>query len=250
MKILAVANQKGGTGKTTTAINLSSCLAKLGHGVLLIDMDPEGHATCGLNSSNSRFDRGVCDVIARGASIESVRVDLKLNLLSQFHLLPSTPELRELDHSSRNESLTEHLGRVNDQYDFVVLDCPPNLGLLTREALRASDCIVITVEPSFFALKGVANLLETIDEIEFSRSPRLVALITMFDRRTRFAREILADTNSFFKDKLLNTVIHRNVKLQEATSFGLPITEYNRRCRGYHDYMALAREVSELYSTT
>jgi chromosome partitioning protein len=155
--------------------------------------------------------------------------------------------LRELDHSGGDESLVGPLRRVNGQYDFVVLDCPPNLGLLTREALRVSELIIITVEPSFFALKGVANLLEIIDEIEFSRRPLVFALLTMFDRRTKFAREIFADTNSFFKERLLNTVINRNVRLQEATSYGLPITEYNRHCRGYHDYMSLAKEVSSLF---
>jgi chromosome partitioning protein len=156
--------------------------------------------------------------------------------------------LRKLDETDRSQVLGNALRGVNGQYDFVVLDCPPNLGLLTKEALKNSDCIIIAVEASFFALNGVAHLLETIREIEFPRQPLIFALLTMYDRRTRFAREILADANSFFQDKLLDTVIHRNVKLQEATSFGLPITEYNRRCRGYDDYMALAKEVCELAS--
>lgn len=242
MKILTIANQKGGTGKTTTAINLGSCLAKLNHSVLLIDMDPEGHATCGLNYADIEFRKGTYDVIANANSIESLR----LTLLPQFDLLPSTPKLRKLDHGRRRRSLVRALSSVNGEYDYVLLDCPPNLGLLTREALEISGCIIITVEASFFALKGVANLLEAIEEIEFTHTPLVVAVLTMYDRRTRFAREILADTNSFFKDRLLNTVIHRNVRLQEATSFGLPITEYDRRSRGYQDYMALAKEVSKL----
>lgn len=246
MKVLAIANQKGGTGKTTTAINLCGCLSKLDNRVLLIDMDPEGHATCGLNYGKFQFDKSIYDVIVRRNPIDTAR----FNLLPQFDLLPSTPILRELDHKGRDENLAEALYRVNEQYDFVVLDCPPNLGLLTHEALKVSNVIIITVEASFFALKGVANLLETVSKIEFLHRPSICALITMYDRRTKFAREILADANSFFKDKLLNTVIHRNVKLQEATSFGVPITEYDTKCRGYYDYMALAKEVCQLYPGT
>jgi len=243
MTILGIANQKGGTGKTTTAINLCGCLAKLGKSILLIDMDPEGHATCGLNYGDFQFSSGIHDVIARGNAIRDVR----FNLLPHFDLLPSTPALRELDRGE-NERLGTALKDVKREYDFVVLDCPPNLGLLTRQALIASDWVVIAVEASFFALKGVANLLQTIDEIGLSHRQKVLALLTMYDRRTRFAREILVDAHSFFKDRLLNTVIHRNVRLQEATSFGLPISEYNTRCRGYQDYMALAREVCELGS--
>lgn len=245
MKVLAIANQKGGTGKTTTAINLSGCLKNIGNRILLIDLDPEGHATCGLNYADFQFGEGVYDVITYESSIENVR----FNLSPQFDLLPATPMLRELDRGDKNESLAHALRGVNGEYDFAVLDCPPNLGLLTREALKISDWIIITVEASFFALNGVAHLLETIRKIEFSQPPSIFALLTMYDRRTRFAREILADANSFFQDKLLNTVIHRNVRLQEATSFGLPITEYDRKCRGYHDYMALAKEVCELSSS-
>lgn len=244
MKVLAIANQKGGTGKTTTAINLCGCLARLDRRVLLVDMDPEGHATCGLNYDNFQFGKGVYDVITHKNPVESA----KFNLLPQFDLLPSTPMLRGLDHDKRNENLVNALHGVNGEYDFVVLDCPPNLGLLTRESLRISDWIIIAVEASFFALKGVANLLETIGEIEFFRPPSVFALLTMYDRRTRFAREILVDASSFFGEKLLNTVIHRNVKLQEATSFGLPIAEYDRKCKGYRDYMSLAREICDLHS--
>ncbi|HEU4403522.1 MAG TPA: ParA family protein [Candidatus Polarisedimenticolia bacterium] len=247
MRVIAIANQKGGSGKTTTAINLGACLARLGRCTLLVDLDPQAHASLGLSRGRPVLDGvTVGDALADGGAIGGVVRRVSEN----FDLAPSTPRLLLAEQRSGllphgEESLRRALADVEGKYAFVLIDCPPTGGMLTSNALRAADEAIITVETSFFALYGVSQLLELIQETPGAAGgpARVRALVTLYDQRTAFAREILRDLGGYFGEALFETVIHANVKLKEASSYGLPIVDYDPRARGSRDYMALAREV-------
>lgn len=247
MRVIAIANQKGGCGKTTTAINLGACLARLGRRTLIVDLDPQAHASLGL--SRGRPDLGgatVCDVLLGGDSFRDVVRGVSENL----DLAPSNPRLMLAEQRLHllphgEETLKRALATVDDRYDFVLIDCPPTGGLLTANAVRAAHETIITVDTGFFALYGVSQLLEFIEGASGSngQAPRVRALATLHDRRTTFGKEILKDLSGYFGEALFGTVIHANVKLKEASSFGVPIVDYDPNARGCRDYMALAQEV-------
>lgn len=245
MKTLAILNQKGGCGKTTTAINLAASLAVKGKRVLLCDLDPQGHASLGLSRGrNPDYPRTLSDALLDGGSLDGCLVPIS----DGFDLAPSNPSLnlaeqRLHDLPGGEQRLKEALDWVADEYDFTILDCPPGGGVLIANALHAADEVVLAVETSFYSLYGVSQLLEAVRRVRTEKGIRIRALATLYDRRTGFAREILQDLSRFFGSSLYNTVIHTNVKLKEASSYGIPITEYDRRARGCRDYLALAEEV-------
>ncbi len=248
MRVIAIANQKGGCGKTTTAINLGACLARLGRRTLIVDLDPQAHASLGLSRGRPDLDGAtVYDALLGSGSFRDVvrRVSENLDLApANPRLMLAEQRLHLLPHGE--ETLSRALAAVDDRYDFVLVDCPPTGGLLTANALRAAHETIITVDTGFFALYGVTQLLEFIQGSaggNGGRAPRVRALATLHDQRTAFGKEILKDLSAYFGEALFGTVIHANVKLKEASSFGVPIVDYDPNARGSRDYMALAQEV-------
>lgn len=248
MRTIAIANQKGGCGKTTTAINLAACLARKGREVLLIDLDPQAHATMGLGVAVQDLKRGTYEVLMGSASV----TDALKSVTERFDLLPGTVMLSAFEQKlsgqpGREDYLKNAFQRIEKSYDYVLVDCPPSIGLLTFNALRACNEAIIPIEGSFFSLWGVGRLLDMVEIIreELSHEVRVKALCTMFDGRAKFSREIAEDVMSNFKDRCFQTVIHVNVKLKEAASFGLPVGEYDKRARGFREYRNLATEVVE-----
>jgi chromosome partitioning protein len=245
MRTLAIVNQKGGCGKTTTAINLAASLALKGKRVLLCDLDPQGHASLGLSRGrNPEYARTLSDALLDGGSLDGCLVKIS----EGFDLAPSNPSLnlaeqRLHDVAGGERRLQQALEWIAEEYDFTVLDCPPGGGVLIANALYAADEVILAVETSFYSLYGVSQLLEAIRRVERDREVKVRALATLYDRRTGFAREILQDLSKFFGRSLYDTVIHTNVKLKEASSYGVPITEYDPKARGSRDYLALAEEV-------
>lgn len=247
MRVIAIANQKGGSGKTTTAINLGACLARLGLKTLIIDLDPQAHASLGLSRGKPDLEgTTVYDALTDGSSFHGVVRPISENL----DLAPSNPRLLLAEQRMSllphgEETLLRALQDLQGRYAYVLVDCPPTGGLLTANAVRASDETIITVETGFFALYGVSQLIELIQGTPgASGQPvRVRALATLYDQRTSFAREILKDLGGYFGEALFDTVIHSNVKLKEASSFGVPIVDYDPDARGCRDYMALAKEV-------
>jgi chromosome partitioning protein len=246
MRTIAIANQKGGCGKTTTAINLGACLAIKGRTVLLIDLDPQGHATMGLGIDVEEVDNGTNSVLLGEANIRDVRRAVGTG----FDLIPSTVMLSSFEQQlagqpDRENKLLHALTALEIDYDYVLVDCPPSIGLLTFNALRACNEAIVPIEASFFSLWGVGRLLDMLDLIreELSHEVRLKALCTMYDGRAKFSREIADDVENHFKDRAYRTIIHINVKLREAASYGQSIADYDRRARGFREYLSLADEV-------
>ena len=250
MRVIASANQKGGCGKTTTAINLSSSLSLKGQKVLLIDFDPQAHATMGLNVKPSDLDKTIYDVISPKKNwlwgIEDILVPVKDN----FDLAPSSLILsafeQELSGLERREHrLFQAIQPLKEQYDFIVIDCPPSIGHLCFNALRACDEVIIPIDMSLFSLRGVAKLIEIIimlkDKIDHDIKSR--ALITMYDRRTRYSRTVLEKVQAEFGNDVFDTVIRYNIRLRETADLGLPVGDYDKNAIGHMDYENLAEEV-------
>ncbi len=247
-KIISIANQKGGVGKTTTAINLSSLLAAAEKKTLLVDIDPQANSSSGLSVNNQQIS--VYDVLAGTKNINEVIINTFMPFLD---LLPSNinlvgAEIELVDVESREAKLKNALREINSEYDFILIDCPPSLGLLTLNALTASDSVLIPVQCEYFALEGLGQLLNTINIVKKHFNPSLSiegVLLTMFDTRLRLSHQVAEEVRKYFGDKVYNTVIHRNVRISEAPSYGKPIILYDAISSGAKNYMSLAAELLE-----
>ena len=246
--VYAIANQKGGVGKTTTAVNVAACIAEAGRRTLLADLDAQANATVGLGVAKD-LRPNVYDVVARGVPVEDALVETGIPALT---LLPSHPDLAgatmELPRVAGSETrLREALGSVRDAYDYTLLDCPPSLGPLTVNALVAADRVIVPVQTEYFALEGLAGLLDTLALIQRELNPRLTVagmLLTMHDARTKLAQDVEAEVREHFPSLVFDTVIPRNVRLGEAPSFGRPVIHHDPHCAGSDAYFELAKEVA------
>ncbi len=255
-KVISLVNQKGGVGKTTTSINLSSALGHLGKKVLLVDLDPQSNSTTGLGINKANIKLSIYDVITNRCEISDAIIKTKFKNLS---IIPSMiflsgVEIELMQTSMREDNfilgdqLKNQINKVKDRYDFIIIDCPPALGILTTNALAASDSVLIPVQCEYFALEGVTQLLNTIILTQTKVNPKLDiegVLLTMLDGRTLVGLEVVEDVRKFFKEKVFNTIIPRLVRLVEAPSHGKPIIEYDPKCRGALAYINLAKEVIE-----
>ena len=246
-RILSVANQKGGVGKTTTAVNLATALSAVGKRVLLVDLDPQGNAGTGLGIRRAGLRVSTYDVIFEGVpvveAVQSTKVPRLDVLPSSIHL--SGAEI-ELVSAERREFRLQEALRIPLPYDYVIIDCPPSLSLLTLNALVASDSIVVPLQCEFYALEGLSHLVKTVERVQKSFNSRLDihgVVLTMFDKRNNLSGMVAEDVRKYFGDKVYQTVIPRNVRLSEAPSFGLPAIVYDMRCPGAQAYISLAREV-------
>ncbi len=246
--ILALSNQKGGVGKTTTAVNLAAGLARYGQRVLLVDLDPQGNASSGLGYAREDVTMGIYDVLMEFRDIDSVRMPTALDNLE---VIPATVDLvgaeLELVGAERREyRLKKVLNRVADDYDFILIDCPPSLGLLTLNTLTAANAVLIPLQAEYYAMEGLGELLRTIHAVRKGLNPELVRegiLVTMMDGRNKLCREVERQVRHHFKEGVFETVIPRNVRLGEAPSYGKSIVEYDPRSTGAQAYLALAREI-------
>lgn len=250
-KIVAVANQKGGVGKTTTAINLSSSVAYRGKRVLLIDLDPQGNTTTGLGVDKREMEKSIYDVIINDQPICDVIIDTKQDTLklcpSSMKLAGAEVELVSL--ISRETRLKFALEEISEDFDFIFIDCPPSLGLLTLNALTAARTVLVPIQCEYYALEGLTQLMNTVSLVQRRLNKDLEVegvVLTMFDARTNLSIEVVEEVRRHFKDKVYGTIIPRNVKLSEAPSFGLPIILYDEKSKGAEAYLSLADEFIEL----
>jgi chromosome partitioning protein len=247
-RMFAIANQKGGVGKTTTSINLATSLAAVGKRVLLIDMDAQGNATTGLGVKRSDVVNSSYDLLLNEMSVSDCVVTTKIPRLS---LVPSTMHLSgaeiELVSAERREfRISEAVSRETLNYDFIIVDCPPSLSLTTLNVLIAADAVIVPLQCEFYALEGLAHLTKTIERVQAAFNPDLQihgVVLTMFDSRNRLSSMVSNDVRAFFGDKVYNTVIPRNVRVSEAPSYGLPAIVYDMRCAGSQAYIQLAKEI-------
>lgn len=247
-RIISVANQKGGVGKTTTTVNLGACLAQDGKKVLLIDSDAQGNATSGLGVRKPDVKQDIYDVLVNEVSIKETVIKTPRENLS---IVPATLQLAgaEIELTSmmaRESRLKSALAEVGDEYDFILVDCPPSLGHLTINAFTASDAILIPVQCEYYALEGLSQLLNTVRLVQKHFNPGLEiegVLLTMYDARTNLGAEVVEEVRRYFQEKVYDTIIPRNVRLSEAPSHGKPIIDYDPRSKGAEVYQALAKEV-------
>ncbi|MDR3587548.1 MAG: AAA family ATPase [Desulfosporosinus sp.] len=249
-KVVAIANQKGGVAKTTTAINLSACLAELGKQVLLVDLDPQGNATSGMGIAKHKLTRCIYDVLINDIPLEQViqKTDQKNLKIVPARIQLAGAEIELVSQISREGKLRNALDNIKDSYDFIFIDCPPSLGLLTLNALTAATDVIIPIQCEYYALEGLTLLMSTLERVRKHLNPNLNilgALLTMFDARTNLAIQVVDEVKKYFPQKVFKTIISRNVRLSEAPSHGKPINSYDTRSRGAEVYRELAKEVLE-----
>src|SRR4051812_15475547 len=251
MRTIAIINQKGGCGKTTTSINLAACLARLGQKTLLVDMDPQGHCGVGLAVPEDQIERTVYDALIEESDGKPAKInEIVWQIASDFDLAPSNIKLAAFEQvfAGRNgheDRLTKALAAVSNTYQWAIVDCPPSVGLITFNALRACDEVIVPVETGFFSLHGLTKMMETLEVLRerCAKDILIRVLPTLYDTRTKLAREVLSELRNKFREYLMESTVNFNTKLKEAASFGQPITEYDPGSRGYKDFVNLAREL-------
>lgn len=255
MKVISVFNQKGGVGKTTTVVNLATALSKKGIKVLVIDLDPQANTTTGLGFDKNSVENSIYDLFYRD---DEEKFDIKKYIRQtdeKVSIIPSESslsglevELVALDQVERTRQLSDIIKLIGDEFELILIDCPPSLGLLSINALVSSNSIIIPIQTEYYALEGVSELLKTFDLVKDSLNPKLElegVLLTMFDKRTKLSYEVVEEVKAFFKSKVFKTMIPRNIKLAEAPSFGKSAIVYDKSSRGSRAYMALTEEIIE-----
>jgi len=247
-RIIAIANQKGGVGKTTTSVNLSACLAFLGKKVLIIDIDPQGNASSGLGVRKGDLESCIYDVLINDEDIKGV---IQQTDVENLYIVPATislagAEIELVSTISREVRLKKSLQEIKNNFDFIIIDCPPSLGLLTINALTASDALIIPVQCEYYALEGLSQLLSTVRLVQKHLNKELMidgVLLTMLDARTNLGLQVIDEVKRYFQDKVYRSIIPRNVRLSEAPSHGKPVILYDAKSRGAEIYLEFAREV-------
>lgn len=249
-RVIAIANQKGGVAKTTTAVNLSACLGELGKRVLLVDLDPQGNATSGLGVAKQKLNQCIYNVLIEDLSLERViqNTDFKGLKIAPARIVLAGAEIELVNQMSREGKLARSLQSLKFDYDLVLIDCPPSLGLLTLNALTAATDVLIPIQCEYYALEGLTLLMNTLERVRKHLNPNLNiigALLTMFDARTNLSIQVVDEVKKYFKQRVFRTIVPRNVRLGEAPSHGKPIVYYDGRSKGAEVYRDLAEEVLE-----
>ncbi len=248
MRIIALINQKGGSGKTTTAVNLGASLAKLNKRVLIIDIDPQAHATIHLGVDLQKLENSIYEVLISGKSLKEVISKTEMDNLELVpsHINLSGAEIELVNMIGRETILKDNINKLKAKYDYILIDCPPSLGLLTLNALTTANEVMIPIQTEYLALEGMSKLVSTIEIVRkrLNKNLEITGIIpTMYDSRTNLSQEVLDNISGYFKKKVFKTVIRQNIRLAEAPSYGKPIVLYSARAHGNEDYMKLAKEV-------
>ena len=249
-RIIAIANQKGGVGKTTTAINLSACLAEKGQKVLAIDMDPQGNMTSGLGLDKDDIDKTIYDMIIGESEIEAV---IKKETIENLDILPSNVDLSAveielIDVENKEFIVNNSIQKIRDNYDFIIIDCPPSLSLLTINAMTTADSVLVPIQCEYYALEGLSQLIHTVELVKDRLNSKLEiegVVFTMYDARTNLSLQVVENVKDNLQQNIYKTIIPRNIRLAEAPSYGTPINQYDPRSAGAESYMRLADEVIE-----